>query len=215
MGSIHTPDVLLRIKDVKYRTQDMDSLVAMASLSMVLLALNARLILAGKEGVQLTDCNAVISNFDSVMFNSSIANQSRCRATVTLLNLQRDATKIISAQRSTPKANDGHALSILGYILGCCIAPLETSLAASTDDAQRAFSYHMSASDNHAKAALFLDAASEDSNVENKTRDKWNTECIRQIRKGFELLSPIVDSTNEFIRGSPTVSAVEMFAKVI
>lgn len=213
LESIHVPDDLLRVNGCKYSSSDLEALSAMASFSVILLALQARNALDGYESMtSLPSCDAVLSNFDKVTRSASQTGQMRCRSMVMMLNLQREATKMIASSRR--ESNQGRALAILGYVLGRCMAPLETRISSSTEDNQRSQSICLSASDNHAKAASFLDAALNDTSVSSKTIEKWNAECARQIRKGFEILSPLVAVKDDIETGSPTVLAVEMFAKV-
>jgi hypothetical protein len=216
VDSIHAPDDLLRDKECKYSTQDLESLAAMASFSVVLLALQARVLIANAEkgNTTLSNCDVVVANFEAVIRNASPASKSRCRSMIMLLNLQREATKLMALHRYDTPEQHGRSHSALGYILGRCMAPLETRLADTTDDEQRGMNLRLSASDNHAKAASFLDAASQDSSVSDDKREKWSTECFRQIRKGYELLSPILEGMEVPKSGSPAVLATEVFAKV-
>eukprot|EP00804_Cyclotella_cryptica_P002041 CCRYP_017836-RA/>CCRYP_017836-RA protein AED:0.02 eAED:0.02 QI:122/1/1/1/0.75/0.8/5/3555/1148 len=214
VDTIHSLEQLLRDKDVKYDTDKEDCLAAMASLSVVLLALEARVDMASSEerDSSSTLCEIVISNFDNVVIrNSPSSCQVRCRSMIMLLNLQGEASKIIASQ-SDSSWNE-FSLSTMGYVMGRCIAPLETRLARLSDDPQRCLHLSLSASDNHAKAASFFDCAMKDS--ANDLKEKWNVECLGQLRMAFELLSPVVEDmeAGEVKSGSPTVLAVEVFAK--
>lgn len=208
--SVHGTKKLLRDKD-KYSNEDGESLAAMSSYSVVLLSLAARMEFTEKDNAS---CDAVVSNFDAVILRSaSPTSLYRCRSMIMLLNLQREATKMIASRGSDSSATNKRSLSTLGYVLGRCIAPLESKLAREHDQ-QKSLNLRLSASDNHAKAASFLDAALKDSSVSNKIRGKWNDECVRQIRKGFELLLPVLERIDDLESGSPSILAVETFAKV-
>lgn len=199
--SIHTPDQLLCDKEIEFDSQDGKSLPVMASLSVVLVALEACAALACPGKAYSTDINAVISNFEHVVIcNASCRTQSRCLSIVTMLNLQRQLPKVV------------HASSTLGYVLGRCIAPLEARLASTCDDQQRRWNLRLLASVNHANAASFLNAAGKDSSVLNAVRMKWIAECESQMREAFDILSPIVDGLENCHH---VASAVESFAKVM
>lgn len=215
VDSIHSPHTLLNDPKIKHKDECGESLAAMASYSIILLALEAHVSLTNTEqGSFMSSCGAAVLNFDALMSTASFTSQSRCRSMIMLLNLQREANKIIASHQSDSCSKYGKYLSILGYVLGRCMAPLETKLASNIDDSQKSLNLQLSASDNHAKAAAFLDASLEDSSVSSATREKWNTECVRQIRKGFELLLPILDRIDELESGSPVVLATETFSKV-
>jgi hypothetical protein len=213
VDSIHSPESLLRDKAYKYTKCDAESMTAMSMLSLTLLTLKARAALAEHQNDSITHVDSVISNFDAITRNMSSTSQTRCRSMIRLLNLQRDATKITSLQRSTSN-KCGHASATLGYVLGWCMAALETRLARATQEKQQSLNLHLSASDNHAKAASFLDVALEDPNISSGTKMKWNAECVRQIRKGYEVLSAILEGVDDLESGAPAVLAIEMFAKV-
>ena len=215
VDSIHPPHTLLSDPNIKYRKEDGESLAAMACYSITLLALGARVSLANVEqGSSFSCCGAAVLNFDTLMCTASRTSQSRCRSMIMLLNLQREANKLISSHQPDLCSKYGKNFSILGYVLGRCVAPLETKLARSIDDSRKSLNLQLSASDNHAKAAAFFDASLEDSSVSPPTREKWNSECVRQIRKGFEVLFPILDKMDALESGSPVVSATETFSKV-
>jgi hypothetical protein len=187
----------------------------MASLSVILLALEAREVMddSKKNDISLTLCERVIKNFDRIVIrNAPYTCQVRCRSMIMLLNLQGHASKIITSQSDS--SGNELSLSTLGYVLGRCMGPLEHRLARQSDDPQRCLTLRLSASDNHAKSASFFDRAMEDSSKE--FREKWNVECVRQLRKAFELLSPVVEEMEggELKNGFPAVLAIEVFAKV-
>ena len=209
--SIHATEKLLRDKNCKYSKEDGESLVAMSLYSVVLLALAARMECTENGNAS---CDAVISNFDAVILRSAPPTSlSRCRSMIMLLNLQREATKMIASHRSDSSSMSKSSLSTLGYVLGRCMAPLETKLSRDQEQ-QKSLNLRLSASDNHAKAASFLDAALKDTSVSNESKGKWNDECVRQIRKGFELLLPVLETADNLESGSPSILAVETFSKV-
>jgi hypothetical protein len=59
-----------------------------------------------------------------------------------------------------------------------------------------------------------LDLSLEDPGIPSDTAKKWNSECVRQIRKGYEILSVILQGMDGIESDTPVVLAVEMFAKV-
>ena len=212
---VHRPDELLRENGCKYTSSDVESLSAMACFSVVLLALESRVALTNKESFSYsnTSCNAVIANFDTVTCSASYPSQMRCRSMLQVLSFQKDATKMIASCRSDCNGQ-GCGLATLGYVLGRCMAPLETRISCSIEDKQKSLSLCLSASDNHAKAASFLDLSVQDTSASDEMRKRHNTECLRQVRKGFELLAVTIDKSDDLESGSTAVLAVEMFAKV-
>lgn len=213
VNSIHSPESLLRDKACKYTKGDMESLAAMAVLSLSLLTLKAHAALVDDQNDSISHVDTIISNFDAIIRNVSSTSQTRCRSMTRLLNLQRDATKLISSHWSSPHKH-GHASAALGYVLGWCMAALETRLSKATQEEQQTLNLRLSASDNHAKAASFLDLSLEDPGIPSDTAKKWNSECVRQIRKGYEILSVILQGMDDIESDTPVVLAVEMFAKV-
>jgi hypothetical protein len=211
--SIHTPEGLLHDKNAKCNPHDGEALAAMATLSVVILGLEARAMTTSTENHNsLEDPDAVIANFEHVVIrNSSTASQTRCRSMILLLNLQNEASKIIAPNQST--SSRPFHLSIMGYILGRCMAPLETKIARSTDDPHRCLNFRLSASDNHAKSASFFNAALVDSSS-NESSEKWSRECTRQVRKAFEILSTVTEENKNSMEDGSPVLAVEVFAKV-
>ena len=69
-------------------------------------------------------CERIISNFElTVIQNSPAASQNRCWSMLTLLDLQRETSKIMSSvQSGTPYSEK----------VSCCVAPLEIKLSQST-----------------------------------------------------------------------------------
>ncbi|KAL3816332.1 hypothetical protein ACHAXA_011432, partial [Cyclostephanos tholiformis] len=199
---------------------DSESMVGAATstlIHMVLLALQSLTIDSDPTNISDPIHERIILNFELIVIkNSSTASQSRCRSMLTELDLQREASKIISsAQSGTSYSTKGQYIAVVASVLWRCYAPLETKLSQSTKDQARSLNFRLASADSCGKSALLYGVASEDSSLISDKLDEYAINADLQLQKCYEVLVNELSQLKmiRFDRKAPTILAIEMFAK--
>ena len=175
-----------------------------------------------------SDWEDVVSNFEHVVINnnnssSSETSQSRCRSMLMMLDLQREASKIISStqlekDKPSKSGNKGLHIANLAVVIGRCLAPLEAKLARSTKDQSRSLTFRLSSADCYVKSASLFDVASSMlSNEQGEVGvEEYRIEADSHLSKSYDILVKELGRLDKdnVDRKSPQVAAVEVFAKV-
>ncbi|KAL7541613.1 hypothetical protein ACHAXR_011062 [Thalassiosira sp. AJA248-18] len=219
VGSVEMKHSQLSLS-LEKRRQICSEEVGMSTFSIVHMVLQARHSLKN-DAVPLkitdSDCERTISHFEHMVINSSLpASLSRCRSLLMLLDLQREASKIMTSSQSghTPYSGKGSCIAVLALVLGRCLASLEAKLALATKEQSRSLNSRLSAADLRTKSAALLDVAVENS-VPDKVRDKYTVEADLQLRKSYEILLNELGrlEKDSVDRKASPVLAIENFAK--
>jgi hypothetical protein len=186
---------------------------------MVLVTLQSLIIASDPTNISDSNHERIISCFERIVINNSTtASQNRCRSILAELDLQMEASKIISSAHSgTSYSAKGQGLSVLASVLRRCYAPLETKLSQSTKDQARRLNFRLASADCYAKSASLYGVASEDTFLTFDKLDEHATNADSQLRTCFEALVNELSQLEEegrVKRKKPTILAIEMFAKV-
>jgi hypothetical protein len=198
-----------------------ESMVGAAILTvirMVLVALQSLIIDSNPTNISDSNHERIISNFELIVINNcTTASQNRCRSIIAELDLQREASKIISsAHTGTSYLAKGQGISVLASVLWRCYAPLEMKLSQSTKDQARSLNLRLASADTYAKSASLYGVASEDSSLVSDKLDEHATNADSQLHKCYEVLVNELSQLEKICvnRKNPTILAIEMFAKV-
>jgi len=165
-----------------------------------------------------SECERIISNFELIVINNSpTASHNRCRSMLAMLDLQKEASHIISSvQSETPYSAKGSCIAVLASVFWRCYAPLETKLSQSTKDQTRSLNFLLASADSYAKSASLYGAASEDSSLISDKVDEYAINADTQLHKCYGMLVNELDrlGKNRVDRKAPAVSAIETFVKV-
>ncbi|KAL3766413.1 hypothetical protein ACHAW5_008650 [Stephanodiscus triporus] len=197
-----------------------ESMVSVSTLPMIHMVLEAlQCLKVESEPVNITDsdCERVISNFELIVINNSTtASQHRCRSMLTLIDLQREASQIISfAQSETQYYANGSCIALLASVLWRCCAQLETKLSQSTKDQTRSLNFRLASADSCTKSAALFGLASEDPSLTSDKLNEYAINACTNLHKSYEMLLNELDrlEKNGVDRKAPTVLAIEIFAK--
>jgi hypothetical protein len=165
-----------------------------------------------------SECERIISNFELIVINNSpTASQNRCRSMLTMLDLKKEVSYIISSvQSETPYSARGSCIAVLASVLWRCYAPLETKLSQSTKDQTRSLNFLLASADSYAKSASLFSVASEDSSLISEKVGEYAIKADTQLHKCYEMLVNELErlEKNRVDRKAPIVSAIDIFAKV-
>ncbi len=165
-----------------------------------------------------SDCQQAIANFDAVVLNSmSPYSHSRCRSLLLMLDLQREATNIISTDRTDNSLSGKEkCIALLASVIGNCFAPLDAKLSLSTKDQTKCLNFCLSCADSCVKSASLFSVASDVSASMSDEYDEYSIQANTQLRKSFDMLMIEIgrmEGTN-IDRKSPPLLVIETFAKV-
>ena len=207
--------------------EDIEAMAGYATFSIIHMVLQAQYSLkrGGSAPIDSADWEEyVVSDFENAVINtSSSESQSRCRSMLMMLDLQREASKIISStqldkDKPSKSAKGGLHIAHLAVVIGRCLAPLEAKLARSTKDQLRSLTFRLSSSDCYVKSAsLFDEASSMVSNEQGEVGvEEYRIEADSHMSKSYDLLVKELGRLDKdnVDRKSPQVAAVEVFAKV-
>jgi hypothetical protein len=136
---------------------------------------------------------------------------------LTLLDLQREASQIISSvQSETLYYAKGSCIAVLASVLWRCYAPLETKLSQSTKDQTRSLNFRLASADSCTKSAVLFGIASEDPSLTSDKLDEYAFNANTKLHTSYEMLLNELDrlEKNGVDRKAHTISAIEIFAKV-
>ena len=197
-------------KGNKIKSGEMESMIAMATYSIVELVLQARhnaKVNSTQERSVESNCEEAVSLFEYVVISTAPSESlGRCRSLLMMLDLQRWATKTIMSSEATTGERASDSLSVLASVIGRCLTPLEVKLARATKDPQRSLTFRLSAADLCAKSAALFDKSGEDS----------ISQADVQLRKAYEILLNELGrlEKSHVNRKTSTIMAIESFAKV-
>jgi len=204
-------------------SESIESTVSSMTYSIVQLVLEARYRLQSHNHKELPneeDCEHVISTFESVIINNTNCSPTclnRCRSMIMMLNLQREATGLITAtQQQSSLTRNESSINILASVLGQCLAPLEYKLSRLTKDQSRSLNFRLSYADCCAKSASLYDIAAAMQSGGDDEGKGYTNKAESQLSNAYDILVKELGRLDKesFDRKAPSIVAIEMFAKV-
>jgi hypothetical protein len=195
-----------------------ESLVSICTFTIIHIVLRAlHRLKIDTETMEISDSDyqQAIANFDAVVLDSvSPSNHSRCRSLLLMIDLQREATNIISTdQTDNSHCGKEQCIALLASVIGNCFAPLDAKLSLSTNDQTKCLNFRLSCADSCVKSASLLGIASD---VSASKSDEYSIQANTQLRKSFDILMIEIGRMEgkNIDRRAPPILAIEMFAKV-
>lgn len=198
-------------------SNDADSLVGIHTFTIIHIVLRALYHLKMETDtvkISYSDYQHAIANFNDVVINNaSPSSHSRCKSFLLMLDIHREATKIISTDLAgNSQSGKEQYIAILASVIGNCFAPLDSKMSLLTKDPKRCLNFSLSCADCGVKSASLFGIASDLSTE----HEEYSIQADIQLRESFEILMTEISrlETKNVDRRAPLILAIEMFAKV-